>query len=438
MSLADVNASETQTNQTSEGNVVTTTTTTMDSEGADQPPEGDPVEKDKSATSKEQTMEITPAAEGKSIDVQNGASDRSNNTVPVVDEAPENTTDGKPDYEPSSIKKADDDDDDKTESEDSTAGANETESSVSQTVHNTRKLHQCPDCKKTFKVKESLRKHLATVHGKGKFEQCPDCGMRFAGRGALDDHQRAVHDQERANKCDECGKMFSRNRDMKRHKAVVHLKIKPHKCTDCEKSFSKKADLIKHVESNHGKKELDQGTTEEMETDASLQKEQSTDETGTEESEQDVLQCSDGNQHFSDESALQEHCQEVHSKQTSYQCDECGKKFWRKRDFQRHSTLHHTTDNYKCSDCDKAYTKMAMLSRHIKAVHKKDDEGTKDSQQMMEMDDKEVDLPEGFADEIEAGPDDDEQLGDVDPDKGLGVSNLWGSSFYFRSSKEFK
>jgi hypothetical protein len=44
----------------------------------------------------------------------------------------------------------------------------------------------------------------------------------------------------------------------------------------------------------------------------------------------------------------------------------------------------------------------------------------------------------GFADEIEAGPDDDEQLGDVDPDKGLGVSNLWGSSFYFRSSKEFK
>ncbi|XP_042863119.1 zinc finger X-chromosomal protein-like [Penaeus japonicus] len=113
----------------------------------------------------------------------------------------------------------------------------------------------CPECKRWFTDKKSMRLHINAVHMKVKPHACPHCSYRCSRKFDLNVHMRQ-HTGERPHKCELCGWQCRDHNAMRRHK-VIHLHMKPLKCPHafCQFESRHSAYFKRHVSKKHPKAE---------------------------------------------------------------------------------------------------------------------------------------------------------------------------------------
>ena len=131
----------------------------------------------------------------------------------------------------------------------------------------------CPYCKKEFREKRSLEKHIKAIHEAERpldCEKCPEkfrnqvelrahitrhekehpfvcelCSMSFQKQDALTIHFRS-HTGERPFACTMCDKTFANEKSLRTH-VLRHEGNLPHKCDSCDMTFPSRAHLEKHA-----------------------------------------------------------------------------------------------------------------------------------------------------------------------------------------------
>ena len=107
--------------------------------------------------------------------------------------------------------------------------------------------HACHLCKKSYKTRGYLLKHISYIHKnsqKNKWK-CETCGKFFAQYGSLSIHRRMHIGKKIA--CIECDQKFLHKHHLKTHMERLHLSQgKSFECQKCEKTFKTNVDLKKH------------------------------------------------------------------------------------------------------------------------------------------------------------------------------------------------
>ena len=111
----------------------------------------------------------------------------------------------------------------------------------------------CPICGLTLQ-KKSYARHLR-LHGNVVPEVCPYCKKDFRERRSLDKHIKLIHNSERPFACTmpNCNETYRNHVEMKNH-VNQHLKEYPFECDQCPKTFQKEASLTVHYRSHTGEK----------------------------------------------------------------------------------------------------------------------------------------------------------------------------------------
>lgn len=81
--------------------------------------------------------------------------------------------------------------------------------------------HSCRICAKTFKLKQSMKRHEANHSGKKPW-RCSECNKRFAEKGNAVKHQLLHSDNPKQWLCPVCKKTFTQKGNAKKHVKSVH------------------------------------------------------------------------------------------------------------------------------------------------------------------------------------------------------------------------
>ncbi|CAN8000840.1 unnamed protein product [Ixodes pacificus] len=110
--------------------------------------------------------------------------------------------------------------------------------------------YYCELCQVYYKYGSSLVAHRVCVHGNGPQTTCPYCDKKFNSRLTLSMHLR-THTRERPMRCSYCGKTFRVWNSLKRHVVTNHTKDFKLFCALCNKGFVSKSYLKVHLKSAH-------------------------------------------------------------------------------------------------------------------------------------------------------------------------------------------
>ena len=113
------------------------------------------------------------------------------------------------------------------------------------------KMATCPICGLSLQ-KKSFARHVR-LHGDVKPEICPHCKKEFREKRSLEKHIRAIHDAERPYPCEHCTESFRNPIELKNH-INRHLKDYPFKCDVCSMTFQKQEALTTHYRLHTGEK----------------------------------------------------------------------------------------------------------------------------------------------------------------------------------------
>ena len=121
-------------------------------------------------------------------------------------------------------------------------------------VHSSDKPYNCNHCSKTFKTQVEQENHIQS-HMRDYAHKCDKCQMTFQKQDELNTHQR-THLDQKTFVCDVCEKAFSTEKNMRQH-AIKHQGELPHKCEVCMMTFQSRSQLIRHATSHvKGKTEV--------------------------------------------------------------------------------------------------------------------------------------------------------------------------------------
>lgn len=277
-------------------------------------------------------------------------------------------------------------------------------------VHGNDKPYQCPECEKCFGRRSDLRKH-SIVHTGIRPYQCQYCLKSFSRNTNLSKHLR-IHAGHKPHVCPLCPRSFVAKGDLQRH-VLVHSGMKPYACRKCPLTFGRRDKLLKH-EVRHGpispehKNEYEneqdmhdmvvnvnpfsnlmtspsdhQGSTDydlprvpdHISGESSFTRMQKTPgkqmQTSPQKSKQALaknrpknIKCHQCPKRFSSLDAYKTHVSISHIGSRVFQCKICFKKFVKKRDLDRHATLHSGMKPFSCSQCDKKFTRKDKLDKH--------------------------------------------------------------------------
>ncbi|XP_055941918.1 zinc finger protein 271-like [Argiope bruennichi] len=258
------------------------------------------------------------------------------------------------------------------------------------------KVFTCNDCKKVFKRKDRLRKHLL-IHSGEKKHRCNVCGESFLRQPDLKKHTR-IHTGEKPFSCLDCGKRFKRRHHLMRH-SLVHTGKKPFTCDVCDKSFTQKSNLKNHMNIHRERIISDDnavpGPSRLPFNDSNLsvcQEDVQPKLLKSEPAHEKVFTCNDCKKVFKRKDSLRKHllihsgekkhrcnvCEKtflrqahlkmhtrIHTGERPFSCLDCGKRFKGNHHLQRHSLVHTGEKPFKCDVCDKSYRRKSKLKIHM-------------------------------------------------------------------------
>ena len=122
-------------------------------------------------------------------------------------------------------------------------------------IHSSDRPYNCNHCSECFKTANEQQRHIQS-HMRDSFaHKCDKCQMTFQKQEELHTHQR-THLDQKTYVCDVCEKAFSSEKNMRAH-AVKHQGELPHKCEICSMTFQSRSQLIRHATSHvKGKTEV--------------------------------------------------------------------------------------------------------------------------------------------------------------------------------------
>ncbi|CAK1548348.1 unnamed protein product [Leptosia nina] len=282
----------------------------------------------------------------------------------------------------------------------------------SKAVHGSDKPYHCPECDKCFGRRSDLRKH-SIVHTGIRPYQCHFCLKSFSRNTNLSKHLR-IHAGHKPHVCPICPRSFVAKGDLQRH-VLIHSGMKPYACQKCPLTFGRKDKLVKH-ELRHGQSLLHRNDQDNNDMVVSvnpysnmmsppsdnlncneydlprvpdhitgegsflnhIQKAPSTSAKHVNNSPPKQkspigsknrpknIKCHQCPKRFSSLDAYKTHVSIAHIGSRVFQCKVCFKKFSRKRELDRHASVH-VTNLFDCSQCDKQFTRKDKLDKHEKS-----------------------------------------------------------------------
>ncbi|KAK2719554.1 sal-like protein 3 isoform X1 [Artemia franciscana] len=196
------------------------------------------------------------------------------------------------------------------------------------TLQNSKKVHECNICKKSFSSKQYLGLHQR-IHSGEKLFDCKICGKTFIYEQSRNIHL-IIHSGDKPHKCLVCGKKFSLIWNMKRH-MTTHKDEKRHECNICKKMFSSKEHLTMHQKTHSGK----------------------------------PFKCNICKKSFSSKHCRNIHLR-IHSGDKPHKCLVCSKKFSLLWSLNRHMTTHNGQKRHECNICKKIFSSNEYLTLHQK------------------------------------------------------------------------
>ena len=168
----------------------------------------------------------------------------------------------------------------------------------------------CPQCGKEY-PKEFIKRHICTY----EYVSCHICGKNV--RSVYHQQHIERHQKHTVEVCPHCGKSFDNKVRFQNHVRQAHLdKDKgPFQCPECEKVFPTKAGR----------------------------------------------------------SSLNEHIRKVHRQETKHECDQCEKKYFKKKQLLEHiRAVHDQIKAFRCEKCEFRTAKHSNLNIHRKKSHNLD------------------------------------------------------------------
>ncbi|XP_063374070.1 zinc finger protein 497-like [Cydia amplana] len=278
-------------------------------------------------------------------------------------------------------------------------------------VHGTDKPYHCPECDKSFGRRSDLRKHSIVHTGIRPF-QCQYCLKSFSRNTNLSKHLR-IHAGTKPHVCPLCPRSFVCRNDLQRH-VLVHSGMKPYACRKCPLTFGRRDKLIKH-EVRHGPlspnqvHEIDneqethdmvvnvnpysnlltspthQGADYDLprvpdhisgvssfinqihrtpSTSGKLTTSPPKPKPVSNKNRPKNIKCHQCPKKLSSLDAYKTHVSIAHIGNRGFQCKICFKKFSRKRELDRHVTLHSGMKPFSCGQCDKKFNRKDKLNKH--------------------------------------------------------------------------
>lgn len=242
-------------------------------------------------------------------------------------------------------------------------------------------VFQCPSCPTSFKIKNSLTKHIKRNH---QFI-CPNCSVMFDTKNKLQTHWESDHkDMEfpflRVGEvaCDICNKIMCSQNSLARHKLEIHENIKKIRsrsrpCTICKENCIGSYQKMKHMRDVHKNGEILKRKCLLCNSEFELYD----DFKSHVEAHKDHSICMICGDHFPDSYAQVTHINLVHKQykystlDKNYSCDICGHRVAIKPQIEHHMRKHSKEQNfYICDVCGKSYKFLPPFLYH-KQTHTK-------------------------------------------------------------------
>ena len=112
--------------------------------------------------------------------------------------------------------------------------------------------YPCPDCKRFFYDKWTMKRHHSAIHLGVKFN-CDECSAEYKDNHARSHHIQTVHQGIRMRyNCEEvnCDRFFSKLGNLRAHKENVHNGT-TYPCPRCEFVTNSSSYLVKHIRYKH-------------------------------------------------------------------------------------------------------------------------------------------------------------------------------------------
>ncbi|XP_058058629.1 oocyte zinc finger protein XlCOF6-like [Anopheles bellator] len=202
----------------------------------------------------------------------------------------------------------------------------------------------CEICGLTIKYRPTFTFHMRNHHHEqmGTF-RCTFCERTFGTRARLERHERS-HTGERPFTCHLCPKTFANATQLAAHRSR-HINERGHRCAVCGKAFFSKAILRQHQLTHDRTAGTENHTAAAGKTKIRL--------------------CTFPGCQFVAATYQMYYTHRLRH-EMAYRCDECGRRFARQSELQRHRRIYHTTDHpYRCEPCNKIFLSRQSYREHM-------------------------------------------------------------------------
>lgn len=169
--------------------------------------------------------------------------------------------------------------------------------------------------------------------------------------------------------CDVCGKYYKDSLSCKRHYDRIHLKIKRFTCDVCGFAVFKKFELVGHIASHF---KIRSHFCEECGASFIARRALRQHWTKHKKVRDFVCDFDSCTAAFKSKDTLKQHKMETHLKVNKFDCEECGKGFYRKSKMIRHLQTHFAADPSlatPCPECQKIFKNVKSMKSHLKSIH---------------------------------------------------------------------